>query len=93
MLGEDAESTEWLLQNFDGAYKVIVVGDAAMNPGELFGRQYDWWRQVSLPSGLEWLQRLKNHFPYLVWLNPEPMPAHADFWGHTHVELAKMFAM
>ena len=93
MLGEDAVSTEWLLQNFDGAYKVIVVGDAAMNPGELFGRQYDWWRQVSLPSGLEWLQRLKNHFPYLVWLNPEPMPAHADFWGHTHVELAKMFPM
>ena len=27
-------ATEWLLQNFDASYKVILVGDAAMNPYE-----------------------------------------------------------
>ena len=93
MWPEDSISTEWLLQNFDSAYKVIIVGDAAMNPGELLGQRYDWRQRAPLPSGMDWLQRMKGHFPYLIWLNPEPLPAYAGFWGQTHLELAKMFPM
>ena len=93
MRQEDRVETEWLLKNFDGVYKVIVVGDAAMNPGELLSQQYDWKRRVPMPSGLEWLQRIRAHFPYLIWLNPEPLPAYAGFWGQTHVHLAKLFPM
>ena len=85
--------TEWLLQNFDASYKVILVGDAAMNPYELREKQYDWRNQRYGPSGLEWLELFKKHFPYLIWLNPEPLPAFQDFWTLTHLQLAKMFPM
>ena len=93
MRAEDRVETEWLLKNFDGTYKVIIVGDAAMNPGELMSQQYDWKRKVPMPSGLEWLQRIQAHFPYLIWLNPEPLPTYEGFWGQTHVYLAKRFPM
>lgn len=93
MRPEDNVQTEWLLQNFDSTYKVIIVGDAAMNPEELLDKRYDWKRRTDAPSGLEWLQRIRKHFPYLVWLNPEPMPSHPNFWGQTHIQLAKIFPM
>lgn len=57
------------MQNFDASYKVILVGDAAMNPYELREKQYDWRNQRYGPSGLEWLELFKKHFPYLIWLN------------------------
>ena len=93
-LWQDGQTpTEWLLQNFDASYKVILVGDAAMNPYELREKQYDWQNQRYGPSGLEWLELFKKHFPYLIWLNPEPLPAFQDFWTLTHLQLAKMFPM
>ena len=93
-LWQDGQTpTEWLLQNFDASYKVILVGDAAMNPYELREKQYDWRNQRYGPSGLEWLELFKRHFPYLIWLNPEPLPAFQDFWTLTHLQLAKMFPM
>ena len=93
-LWQDGQTpTEWLLQNFDASYKVILVGDAAMNPYELREKQYDWRNQRYGPSGLEWLELFKKHFPYLIWLNPEPLPAFQDFWTLTHLQLAKMFPM
>ena len=85
--------TEWLLQNFDASYKVIIVGDAAMNPYELREQQYNWSTGQYGPSGMEWLDRLKKHFPYLIWLNPEPMPVRPNFWSQTHWQLAQIFPM
>ena len=85
--------TEWVLQNFDSSYKVIIVGDAAMNPYELREKRYDWVSRTYGPSGLEWLEQLRNHYPYLIWLNPEPLPMRMDFWSQTHMYLAKMFHM
>ena len=93
-LWQDGQTpTEWLLQNFDASYKVILVGDAAMNPYELREKQYDWRTQRYGPSGLDWLELFKKHFPYLIWLNPEPLPAFQDFWTLTHLQLAKLFPM
>ena len=86
-------STEWLLQNFDSSYKVIIVGDAAMNPYELREKQYNWQTRQYGPSGLAWLELLKKHFPYLIWLNPEPMPDRPHYWGQTHWQLAQIFPM
>ena len=85
--------TEWVLQNLDASYKVIIVGDAAMNPYELVEAHYQWGRREYGPSGLEWLKRLQSQYPYLIWLNPEPLPAQLDFWSQTHLRLAKMFHM
>lgn len=89
----DQVSTDWLLQNYDESYKVIIVGDAAMNPYELFEKQYSWKRGDYGPSGLEWLNRLRLHFPYLIWLNPEPMPVQKDFWTQTHMYIGKLLHM
>ncbi len=85
--------TEWVLSNFDSGYKVLVVGDAAMSPYELRERRYDWGKRTYGPSGLEWLERMKRQYPYLVWLNPEPMPERPDYWGQTHWQLGRMFPM
>lgn len=87
-------SLDWMLQNFDSSYKVIIVGDAAMHPYELTEPLFDWSRpNVGKASGLACLERLKQHYPYLIWLNPEPMPAKPGYWSQTHWKLAQMFPM
>ena len=90
---DSAVTTEWLLQNFDSSYKVIIVGDAAMNPYELQEKRYDWHTRSYGPSGMEWMERLRKQYPYLIWLNPEPLPVRLDFWSQTHLHLAKVFQM
>jgi len=85
--------TEWVLQNFGGEYKVILVGDAAMHPYELREKRYDWSAGTYGPSGLEWLEQLRRRYPYLVWLNPEPMPQEPDYWSQTHWQLGRSFPM
>ena len=85
--------TEWLLQNYDASYKVIIVGDGAMSPYELREPRYDWEKRTYGDSGLVWLERLRRHYPYLIWLNPEPMPARPDYWSQTHWQLAQIFHM
>ena len=85
--------TEWVLQNFDSSYKVIIVGDAAMNPYELREKQFQWGKGTYAPSGLEWLERFRKQYPYLIWLNPEPMPDQPTYWTQTHWQLAQIFKM
>ena len=64
-----------------------------MSPYELRERRYDWGKRTCGPSGLEWLERMKRQYPYLVWLNPEPMPERPDYWSQTHWQLGHMFPM
>ncbi len=86
-------ATEWVLQNFDSSYKVIIVGDAAMNPYELREKRFDWETRCYGPSGMEWLERFRKQYPYLIWLNPEPMPEQPDYWSQTHYLLGQTFEM
>jgi len=60
-----------LLRTFDADYRVIIVGDAAMSPYEIVqpGGSVEHFNEEA--GGL-WMQRMTAHFPYLVWLNPEP---------------------
>ena len=90
---QDSVSTEWVLQQYDPSYKVIIVGDAAMNPYELREKRYNWGQGTYGPSGLEWLDMFRRQYPHLVWLNPEPMPARPDYWGQTHYQLGQIFPM
>ena len=85
--------TEWVLQNFDSSYKVIIVGDAAMNPYELTEKRFDWETRSYGPSGMDWLDRFRKQYPYLIWLNPEPMPDRPTYWGQTHYTLGQVFEM
>jgi hypothetical protein len=91
--GKNKVETEWVLQNYDSSYKVIIVGDAAMNPYELREKQFHWGLGTYGPSGLDWLERFRKQFPYLIWLNPEPMPKQPTYWTQTHIQLAQLFEM
>ncbi len=90
---EQSVSTEWLLQNYDESYKVIIVGDAAMNPYELREKQFNWVDGSYGPSGMDWLRLFLRRYPHMIWLNPEPLPSRSDFWSQTHIQLAKIFFM
>ncbi len=68
-----------LLRKIPSDTKVIFVGDAAMNPYELFGyvRNYYYQNESNTRSGLETLELLRKHYPSSIWLNPDD----PRFWG------------
>lgn len=87
----ESEPTASLLQNLGPDYKVIVVGDGYMAPSELFsvGGAIDYYYHNERP-GIEWLQRIADHFRHCVWLNPMPERA----WFHTTISaVGKIFPM
>jgi uncharacterized protein with von Willebrand factor type A (vWA) domain len=67
-----------MLRTFNPDYRVVIVGDATMSPYEILqpGGSVEHWNPE---SGAVWMQRLTDHFPRLIWLNPEP----EDRWDHT----------
>jgi uncharacterized protein len=83
--------TEKLFSNFHNGYKVVVVGDARMAYSELFDVNgiIDYYDTNDKP-GLEWLMKIREHFPHSVWLNP----THRNYWGHYTVDtISKVFPM
>jgi uncharacterized protein with von Willebrand factor type A (vWA) domain len=63
--------TDYILNTCSPDYRLIIVGDASMAPSELVraGGIIDWNLYNARP-GIDWLQRLRRHFEYSVWLNP-----------------------
>ncbi len=89
-----AVPTEWLLKNFDGAYRVILVGDALMDMYELTGKRwYTGAEGEQTRSGLDWLKCFKEHYPHLVWLNPEGEPSWGPYWGQSYGVIQKLIDM
>ncbi len=89
-----AVPTEWLLKNFDGAYKVILVGDALMDMYELTGKRwYGGADGEEARSGLDWLRRFRERYPHLVWLNPEGEPSWGPYWGQSYGVIQKLVDM
>ncbi|NLW36922.1 vWA domain-containing protein [Syntrophorhabdus aromaticivorans] len=83
--------TEKLFAQFHKGYKVVLVGDARMAYSELFDVNgcIDYFYANDKPA-IEWLMRIKEHFPHSVWLNP----THSNFWGHYTVDtIGKIFPM
>jgi len=62
--------TEWVLNNISSDYKVIIVGDASMDPSELVGKSYYNYGARTETPGIEWLNKFKKKYKKLVWLNP-----------------------
>jgi uncharacterized protein len=88
-----------LLRECGPEWKLVMVGDAAMHPGELLGRG-DWSHYAAggasageaggARSGLAWMQQLSEHFRRAAWLNPDP----PNYWGAgTADALRKVFSM
>ena len=87
-------SVEWMLKQYGPEYRVIVVGDAMMDPYELHGRDYNWaFRTYSDYSGYDTFLRIVKAYPHCVWLNPEKKPAHPGYWYRTYEELEQVFPM
>jgi len=76
-------STLELLRTYGPDWKVIVVGDAAMNPYEL--TQIDGNVEYrNLEPGITWLARIFEHYRSVIWWNPEP----ARSWEYTRTTQA-----
>ena len=84
--------TEWMFRNLDSDYKVIVVGDAAMAPEELYSPDGNYRGPNGGLSGMEWLQLLKKNYKKIVWLNPKMAPGDAP-WREAETAIKKEFPM
>jgi uncharacterized protein len=58
-----------ILRTYDPGHKVVLVGDASMSPYEIDkeGGSVERWNEE---PGRLWMQRLLDHYPKAVWLNP-----------------------
>jgi uncharacterized protein with von Willebrand factor type A (vWA) domain len=88
----DAVPTADVLRRLDERWKVVLVGDAMMNPAELL---QPWGnidpRRHSETPGIAWLRRIADHFDRAVWVNPEP-PGEWDHVQTTRV-IRRLFPM
>jgi uncharacterized protein len=80
-----------LVDQLNPLWKLILVGDAAMAPGELLGTG-PWGApagEIAL-SGFDWLSFLAQRFERAVWLNPDP----PQYWsGGTARVIGELFPM
>ncbi len=85
--------TDWILKNISSEYKVIIVGDAQMEPSELLdGSYYSYGVRDDIP-GIEWLTRLREKYPHIIWLNPSERPYWGGWWARTYDIIRKDFDM
>ena len=84
--------TEWMFRNLDKDYKVIIVGDAAMAPEELYSETGNYRGPNGGLSGFEWLKLLKRHYKKVVWLNPKMAPGRAP-WREAETAIKELFPM
>jgi uncharacterized protein with von Willebrand factor type A (vWA) domain len=68
-------------------YRVILVGDAFMYPGELLDRNgASYYYHRNEKPGIEWLKFIRESFNYSVWLNPRPRST----WSNQSARLIQM---
>ncbi|MCY0966769.1 vWA domain-containing protein [Parathalassolituus penaei] len=63
--------TRDMLNTYGPDYKVIFVGDASMAPWEV-SHAGGSVEHNNEEAGAVWLQRVTEHYPHVVWLNPTP---------------------
>lgn len=84
--------TEWMFRNLDKDYKVIIVGDAAMAPEELYSDTGNYRGPNGGLCGYEWLKLIKRHYKKVVWLNPKMAPGRAP-WREAETAVKELFPM
>ncbi len=90
----NSTTTDWVMSNIPGDYKVIFVGDAQMAPHELRSRYYAAENRPDAPqSGLDWLKLLRSRYRNSIWLNPSGRPGWGDYWSDTYDAIAEVFPM
>lgn len=87
--------TEYVMRKLDSEYKVILVGDAAMAPSELFRQGGNcYYGLYNEEPGILWLDKFRRRYKRQIWLNPIPK---AD-WRYTYgsrtiAEIGNVFPM
>ena len=68
-----------LIRTYGADYRVVFVGDAAMSPYEIAhpGGSVEHFNEE---PGAVWLQRVLDHFPKTIWLNPRS----EETWTYGH---------
>ena len=84
--------TEWLFRNLDSDYKVIIVGDAAMAPEELYSTTGNSRGPNGGLSGYDWLLLMKKHYKKIIWLNPKMAPGNAP-WREAETAVKNLLPM
>ena len=84
--------TEWLFHNLKGDTKVVIVGDAAMAPEELFSPSGNYRGPNDGLTGFEWMQLLKECFKKSIWLNPKMAKGNAP-WRESETAVKEIFSM
>jgi uncharacterized protein len=74
----DRVGTYEVLRKYNKDWKIIFVGDASMAPYELTAK-HGSAEHYNEESGMNWLERFSEHYPNMVWLNPNP----ASYWKYT----------
>ena len=76
---EEQTPTWDVIRTYPSDYRVVFVGDASMSPYEVAmpGGAVEHFNEE---AGQVWLQRVLDHFPRTIWLNPVPK----NHWGYTH---------
>ena len=88
----DWVDTEWMIRNLDKDYKVLIVGDAAMAPEELYSKSGNYRGPNDGLSGWEWLTMLRRHYKKIAWLNPKMATGNAP-WREAETAIKGMFPM
>jgi len=67
-----------VIRTYPSDYRVVFVGDASMSPYEITmpGGSVEHWNEE---PGHVWMQRILDHFPRAIWLNPVPQ----QHWKYT----------
>jgi len=75
-----------LFEKSDKNERLVIVGDALMHPAELMqlGGSISYG-DYNPTAGIEWLRRLRHHFAYSAWLNPEP----ERYWPGTTIDVIR----
>lgn len=84
--------TEWMFRNLDKDYKVIIVGDAAMAPEELYAKDGNYRGPNGGLPGMEWLLLMKRNYKSIVWMNPKMAIGDAP-WREAETAIKKVFPM
>ncbi len=66
----DETTPTWdLMHTYSPDYKIIFIGDASMGPWEIAyaGGSVEYYNEE---PGALWMQRMRDHFRKVVWLNP-----------------------
>lgn len=90
-----AVSTQKVLRECGSEYKVILVGDAAMDMSDLTFHPLETTQNNKGFSGQDWLQAILKQYPYAVWLTPFQKTKDMLFgaWGETYDVISAMFPL